>query len=130
MYEFKPGQPKEEFSYFISQKSQILVVSLVGNMDAKALAPLSELKELHLLQPTAKIVILNFRGVQGISAAAIPQFVQLQTVIRKHSKLMICGVKTEIQEQLARKGVIRARELTIDLQNAIEMWASQSKNIA
>lgn len=113
---------KDDFTFYVSERDHILILSLVGVYTKDAGPLLKQMEALVTSKTAAKLVIFNLRGLESLSHTLIPGFVQLQRKARQERHLILAGMKQEVSEQLALRGVIRASELTGDLQRALEIW--------
>ena len=112
-----------EFSYFLSDKKPILVVTFVGPMRLQSVPDLMKCCEEIKALDGIKFVILYFRDVSVIAGEAITILTQIQVAIRaKHCHLVLCSLKPFIREKLMNMGTIRQSEIKDNLQSAIQSF--------
>jgi anti-anti-sigma factor len=115
-------EPEEKLEYFLSEKQQFLVVSLVGSLTKSTQAEIQKCED-AILASAAKYIVLNFHDLKEMDLTGIRPLVQLQKRIReKPAQMRLCFVKTEIFNILDGAAAIRPQELCGDLVQALKSF--------
>jgi anti-anti-sigma regulatory factor len=106
------------FDYFISQKTEVAVVTMIGSL-SKANAEQIEscVKAIESLNST--FLIFNMRDVTEIRENFVRPFANIQMLARKRGQMRISGLKPEHRAYLSQYGLVRQIELTNNLNDAI-----------
>ena len=116
----------EKFEYFLSEKQQFLVVSLVGTLTKATHGEIQKCEE-AILASSAKCIVLNFHEFKGMDLTGIRPLAQLQKCIReKPAQLRLCFVNTDIYSMMDRVGAVRAQEICEDLVQALKSFDTPS----
>lgn len=110
-----------EFEFFVSEKNEFFVATLIGKMDFRASEQVEALHTQLSNSVDSRRFILNLRDLESISKDLIPAFAQIQKTARskKDGGLRLCGLKPGVREQLEKAGILRAAEISDNLQTAI-----------
>jgi anti-anti-sigma factor len=122
----QPGQ----LTYFLSekevasQKSVILLISLAGPMNRANADVLDKLIE-ELEKKSPGWVVLNLRDVgTSIERTQYPAFARLQKTVRdKGAELKICSVHPDLRTTLVDAGLLRIKEISNNLPEALQSLA-------
>lgn len=97
-----------------------MVVTLVGKMDSSAVDELLRCKAEIAKFHGSKFILFYCREVDTISGDAIGAFTQIQLEIRaRHWEVNICSLRPTIKEKLLNMGVVRAKELSNNMREAL-----------
>jgi anti-anti-sigma factor len=114
-------EDQKSLKYFFNERSQLLVVTLQGELSGRSAEILESCrKEILERKEAINRVVLSFQEVEHISLDVIPVFAQLQREIRSMpADLRLCALKSGVREKLIRMGVVRGREVADDLKAAL-----------
>lgn len=111
------------FQYYLSDKSPILVITMLGKLNSSAVKTLTECKaEINKFAGKSgiKFVVFYCRDVDMINGDAVSVFTQMQIEIRARSwELSICSLRPDIKEKLIGMGVVRKTELSENMREAL-----------
>ncbi|OFZ55602.1 MAG: hypothetical protein A2428_12135 [Bdellovibrionales bacterium RIFOXYC1_FULL_54_43] len=111
----------EKLTYFIAEKNNIVVISLIGPLlrgNAHVLeACMDEISRRHV-----RFVIVNFRDVPNtMDRTVIPALARLQRLIRsKPAVLRMSSIHPELRRTLETQGILRPEELANNLSDALK----------
>ena len=106
--------------YRFSRNNTMLVLVLLGRLDANALSILERCRDEALAFDGIRSVIIDFAGVTSIGLETTRALTQLQTSIRADEKeIRISSLAREFREKLEKKGILRVRELAPSLAEAV-----------
>lgn len=112
-------------SYFLAERSGVVVVSWVGAM-TKDGQPLDDCYN-EVGAKTPSCVIFSLRDVPSIDRGALPQFLRLCKMIRdKGAVLQICSVHPQVRTFLDSQGALRKEELFNNIAEALQKFAAGS----
>ena len=121
--------PDSNFEFFISQKTEVAVVSMVGCLNKTNQEQIDAcVKAVEELNCT--FVIFNMRDVNEIRDTFVRSFAKMQMVTRKRGQMRISGLRPEHKDFLAQHGLIRSIEMANNLNDAILDYMRISKNNA
>ena len=119
IYLMTHSEEELNLQYFLSNKGRILVVTFVGNMDSASIQTIEKCTSEILQMKDIKFVIFYFRDTKKIMMEALTQLTIMQKEVRKSCELQICSLSPDIREKLSKNGVIRSKELTNNLADAL-----------
>ena len=113
-------------TYFVTEKSGILIVSFRGNWTREGL-PVIEYLITDLEIRTPKWVIVDFKeDMETMESALFPHFTRMQKLIRdKGALLKISGLNHFLKKTLTEHGLIRPEETAHDLAEALQLLNGQ-----
>ena len=109
---------------------RILVLPLIGSVDAQRAQRLIETLLTGIVERRAEVVILDITGVAEVDAPVAALFLRAgQAVKLLGARFILTGIRTEVAQTLIRLGIDLSVVLTQStLQSAIASAMSQSKN--
>jgi anti-anti-sigma regulatory factor len=117
---------ESNFEYFISQKTEIAVVTMVGSL-TKANQEQIEACVKAVEELSCTFLIFNMRDVNEIREVFVRQFATMQMSARKRGQMRISGLKPEQRDYLAQQGLIRQIEMSNNLNDAIIDFMKHTK---
>jgi hypothetical protein len=106
--------------YFISEKSSILVVSLVGPLTRQNISVL-EACWAEIPRRTFQYAVLLLQEVSGsIERPVFPHLIRLQKTLRERpAEIRVSGLSAQQLAFLIEQGVLRSSEATVSIQEAL-----------
>lgn len=116
----------QKFTYFISEKSPILIVTLGG----KILRSTNQILDQCFTDVSTKDfswAVLNFQGVSEIDLPSITHLAKFQKMIRnKPAQLKVCSLAHSLEQLLREQCLLRTEELALDLVSALKFISANS----
>jgi anti-anti-sigma regulatory factor len=113
-------EPKLE--YFISQRGEFLVASLIGVITKSTSDVLLSCAR-QIAEAGKRCVVIVFHDVRQIEVGGIPVMVKLQMAARDGDReLRVCFIRPDLQRQLIDAGAIRQNEITESLVEALQSF--------
>lgn len=117
------GNKKIRFQYFVAVKGSIVIVTLVGDLNADAVDSLKKCKSEIERHTLAKLVILYFRDVEGASGESISILAQIQNEARSRSCIIrVSSILPKLKEKLINADAIRLGETANNLRDALHSF--------
>lgn len=111
-----------DFNYYLSEKDEILIITLIGEMTESAIPKLKEcIEEMKVKNP--QFVAFNLHDINKIGIDGVRLFAHMQKLIReKPAKIRICFLETKIKERLIKEGIVREGEIVDNLGLALKSF--------
>lgn len=107
------------FEYAITQKQDIAVITLAGDIDRESKAILEKLHA-EVLELQANLFIFHFKGVTTIDHSIYVELTVIQHDLRKQKlDLYILGLDPKLKNILVDKAIIRSSEIKKDMTEAL-----------
>ena len=117
------------FEYFISQRTEVAVVTMVGTLSKDYADQIEEcVKAVEALEAT--IVIFNMRDVVSIRDVFVRSFARMQMSARRKGSMKISGLRPDFRDYLSQHGLIRQTEMSNNLNDAITSIMRIKKSVA
>ncbi len=114
-----------KLEYFVSEKNDYLVVSLLGTLAKNTMVTLEKV-QMEISKSSARQVVLNLHDLTRVEVGGIPGIVRLQKLIRDrpNSHLRLCFLRPDIYKSLAEAGAVRPAEMADNLLEALKDLAA------
>lgn len=107
------------FEYFIAQKSDIAIISLVGSSTKDNAAALEECWQ-KVQNLNATYFIFNLRDLRDVNEGFFRPFALMLAFARKKGPIRISGLNSQHKEALSSIGLLRNQELSLTLNEAMQ----------
>lgn len=113
--------PQDRLEFFIAQKNDVAVVTLVGPVNRDNMAKLEECC-LKVMEIGAALLIFNLRDIRDVKEPFVRPFAQMLASARKKGDVKISGLSPQHKEVLANFGLLRQTELANNLNDAVQRY--------
>jgi anti-anti-sigma regulatory factor len=120
------------FDYLISQKGPLLVITFVGEFEAKCDEKIDSCLEELENYSDCSAAVLYFRDVEDIQPSGYKAFIKLARAIRfKYKRFFkICSLKPNLRRELDKAGLINKGEVTNNMRETMLMLIGDNKKEA
>ena len=118
---------RHEFTYFISERNYISVVSLMGKLDKLALPAFTNiLDDISIRCP--RFVIFNCHDLSGLDPNLSSAFSELLACVRGLSmEVCLCFIEPKLKDQLVAEKVVQPMEIHDNLFSAVGSCLQKTK---
>ncbi len=118
------NETDQRFQFQLAGKDGVTIFIFAGPMNSSGIRELDRCMTVIEALATVKKVIFYFRDVSTVSGDAINYLAKLQAAVRsKKMDLRLCGLNPPIREKLFKMGILRHKETSDNLEQALKMAA-------